>query len=160
MFFKRELCHFLRNIPFLIQWEALVYDNSVIDIVCNRHQSSHSFMFLSSPNRLSLPVNGRAKKYVPVFLGITSIDSFTNEQSWPKIVQKQTEINFYSSCPFTVEYFMFTLDVQSVFTLVCHLIYFYNCHAWCFSNVSSVSFWGIFRSLSNEIEKNLFNVGN
>ena len=35
----------------------------------------------------------------------------------------------------------------------------YNWHAWCFSNVNSVSFWGIFRSSSNEIEKNLFNVG-
>ena len=124
-------------------------------------------MFLSSLNRFQmfssrfrLLVTGAQNKYVPVFLGITLIDSFTNEHSWRKIVQKQTEINFYSSCPFKVEYFtcicsfsIYSLCIGAPFCLR------YNWHAWCFSNVNSVSFWGIFRSSSNEIEKNLFDVG-
>ena len=76
-------------------------------------------MFLSSLNRFQMfssrfRLTGAQNRYVPVFLGITLIDSFTNEHSWRKIVQKQKEINFYSSCPFKVEYFtcMFPLNLQ------------------------------------------------
>ena len=75
----------------------MVNDDSVINIVYNRHQSSHSYVFvfaeLLTDSRCSVVVSGnRARANVPVFLGITLIDSFTNEHSWPKIVQKQSEI--------------------------------------------------------------------
>ena len=100
-------------------------------------------MFLSSPNRFQMFSSGfpsTRRKHINTGIAkrITLMDSFTNEHSWPKIVQKQTQINFYSSCPFKVEYFMFTFDLQSMFTLVRHFINGHNWHAWCFSNVNSV----------------------
>ena len=139
-----EVCVFVVCVFEVCVFEVCVFEVCVLE-VCGLWSAFSRSVFSRHP---------------PVFLGITLIDSFTNEHSWRKIVQKQTEINFYSSCPFKVEYFtcicslsIYSLCISAPFRLR------YNWHAWCFLNVNSVSFWGIFRSSSNEIEKNLFDVG-
>ena len=90
----------LRNIPFLIHWEAVVNDHSVIDIVYNRHitwiepQSQNRFQIFSCRFRLT----GAQK----ICTGIPRnyFDRVFHERTFmAKIVQKQTEIYLYSSCP-------------------------------------------------------------
>ena len=115
---KCKLCHFLWNIPFWSNEKHWLMTTLLLTLfIINISQATA--MFLSLLNRFQMfsscfRLTGEQNKYVPVFLGITLIDSFTNDHPWQKIVQKQTEINFYSLFPFKVEYFtcMFTLNLQ------------------------------------------------
>ena len=65
--------------------------------------------------------------------------------------------------PLETEYFIFHANSrfyvhsQSVYKILQSHLHL-QWQAWCFSNVNSVTFCGLFQSSSNEIEKNPFNV--
>ena len=120
VFFKRERFHFLRNIPFLIQWKALVNDEWHWHCLQSTSIQPHlCFCLHRTDSRCSVVVSGQRgrKKYLVIFLGYTLIDSFTSEHSWPKVLVVQISAAFISQNVAWVSPVWFLRNVFQTWTL-------------------------------------------